>query len=121
LCSAFAASAQLKSPKEFLGYEIGERFTPHHRVVAYFEHVAANSDMIELKSYGTTYELRPLIAAFVSTAQNIQQLETIRTDNLKRTGMMEGSPSTRIPLVWMSYNAHGNEAVGSETAMKTLY
>jgi hypothetical protein len=121
LCSAFAASAQLKSPKEFLGYEIGERFTPHHKVVAYFEHVAANSDMIELKSYGTTYELRPLIAAFVSTAQNIQQLETIRTDNLKRTGMMEGSPSTRIPLVWMSYNAHGNEAVGSETAMKTLY
>jgi hypothetical protein len=121
ICATLSTSAQLKSPKEFLGYEIGERFTPHHRVVAYFEHVAAHSDLVEIKYYGTSYELRPLMAAFVSSSNNIKQLETIRTDNLKRTGMLEGVPNTRIPLVWMSYNVHGNEAVGSETAMKTLY
>ena len=32
--------AQIKSPSEFLGYEIGTQFTRHAEVVNYFEHVA---------------------------------------------------------------------------------
>ena len=29
------AQSALQSPKEFLGYELGERFTRHHKVVEY--------------------------------------------------------------------------------------
>ena len=35
-----SAEAQLRSPADFLGYELGERFTPHHRVTDYVRHVA---------------------------------------------------------------------------------
>jgi hypothetical protein len=28
--------SQSKSPKEFLGYELGDHFTRHHKVVEYF-------------------------------------------------------------------------------------
>ena len=35
----------LKSPSEFLGYDLGENFTYHHRVVSYFEHVAESVRM----------------------------------------------------------------------------
>lgn len=126
LCAVFAAQlvfaqGTTKSPKEFLGYEIGERFTPHHRMVAYAEHVAATNTQVTLQYYGESYEHRPLLALFVSSAANINRLETIRTDNLKRTGMVDGTPTTEIPIVWMSYNAHGNEAVGLETALMTLW
>ena len=31
----------LKSPDEFLGYELGTRFTPNYKVVDYFEYVAS--------------------------------------------------------------------------------
>lgn len=112
---------QTKSPKEFFGYEFGERFTPHHRLVAYVEHVAATNDRVSLSYYGESYEHRPLLALFVSSPANIGRLEQIRTDNLRRAGMMEGTPSTEVPIIWMSYNVHGNEAVASETALMTLW
>ena len=38
--------AQLQSPAEFLGYEIGSEFSRHADVVRYFEHVATNSNMV---------------------------------------------------------------------------
>ncbi|SKB63765.1 Zinc carboxypeptidase [Parapedobacter luteus] len=116
-----AVFAQTQSPKEFLGYELGTRFTPHHRVVAYFEHVAATHGDVKLVHYGTSHEQRPLVAAFISSSANMANLETIRKDNLKRVGIESGEATTRIPIIWLSYNVHGNEAVSSETAMKTLW
>lgn len=113
--------AQIKSPAEFLGYELGERFTPHHKVIAYFQHVASENPGVKLREYGETNELRPLLVAFVSSVANINRLETIRTDNLKRAGMLEGTPELSIPVHWMSYNVHGNEAVSSEATMMTLF
>ena len=123
MLAGFSAFPQntTKSPKEFFGYELGERFTSHHRMVAYAEHVAATNDRVQLQYYGESYEHRPLLALFVSSPQNIGRLEQIRTDNLKRAGVLEGSPSTQVPIIWMSYNVHGNEAVATETALMTLW
>ena len=112
--------AQLQSPAEFLGYELGEKFTQHYKVVNYFKHVA-NSANVQLVEYGKTYEDRPLLLAYIASAENMARLETIRTDNLKRTGMLEGSPTTNVSIVWLSYNVHGNEANSTEAAMATIY
>lgn len=117
----FFVSAQLQSPDEFLGYELGTEFSRHHEVVAYFEHVAANSDMVNYYDYGKTYERRRLTYAVVSSAENIRNIEKIRTDNLKNIGLLDGSASPDKAIVWMSYNVHGNEASSSEAAMNTLY
>lgn len=113
--------AQTKDPASFLGYELGSRFTPHHKLIAYFEHVAATNKHVVLKQYGETNELRPLVAAFVSSQSNIDALEDIRTDNLRRVGLLEGTPVRQIPITWFSYNVHGNEAVSSEASMQTLW
>lgn len=119
---ALPAAAQLLAPADFLGYALGSRFTPHHRVVAYVEHVAAQASTVRLERYGVTHEGRPLLVAIVSSAENMARLEEIRTNNLKRTGMMEGTPDGATPaLVWLSYNVHGNESVSTEAAMATLY
>ncbi|MDP4656607.1 MAG: hypothetical protein NWS90_05515, partial [Algoriphagus sp.] len=53
--------AQLKTPEQFLSYKPGDRFTPHHRMVDYFEYVAAQNPNIKLIQYGETNEKRPLI------------------------------------------------------------
>ena len=114
------SKAQLQSPAEFLGYELGDKFTQHYRVVDYFKHVA-NSANVKLEEYGRTYEGRPLLLTYIASAENMAQLETIRTDNLKRTGMMAGTPTTNVSIVWLSYNVHGNEANSTEASMATIY
>lgn len=85
------AQQNLKNPDEFLGYTLGSRFTPHHRVVQYFEYLADKSDKVQLQPYGFTYEHRPLMLAFISSPKNLAQLESIRQNNLRRAGMLPGS------------------------------
>jgi len=113
----------VQSPAEFLGYELGERFTFHHRMVAYFEHVAANSDYIALEHYGTSTEGRPLMVVYISAPENLNRLEDIRVNNLRRTGLVEGDPdpADQTAILWMSYNIHGNEAASIEGSMQTVY
>jgi murein tripeptide amidase MpaA len=119
----FSLNAQLQSPNEFLPHNLGEHFTPHHLVVDYFEHVAQNSDKVKLMSYGKTNQDRPLILAFVTSKENMDQLEDIRLNNLQKTGMIEASEDTSLDraVVWLSYSVHGNEAGGSESSMAVLY
>ena len=117
-------SAQnIQSPSEFLGYDIGTQFSRHHQVVDYFKSVANTlPNQVKLEEYGKTNERRPLYLAYVSSEENIKNLETIRENNLKNTGLLEGTPTnTDIAIVWLSYNVHGNEASSTEAAMLTLY
>ena len=114
-----SVSQDIKSPSEFLGYDLGTAFSRHHQVVDYYKHLAASaSDRVQLIEYGKTYENRPLILAYVSTSENMGQLEEIRTEHLKSTNG-EGTPSKAI--VWLSYNVHGNESVSREASMQPIY
>ncbi|MGB1451688.1 MAG: M14 metallopeptidase family protein, partial [Marinirhabdus sp.] len=123
LCFVFtlSLSAQLQSPEAFLGYQLGTQFSRHADVVNYFAHVAQNSPMVTYAGYGKTNERRPLTYAVVSSPENLANIETIRTDNLKNTGIMAGSVAPKTAIVWLSYNVHGNEASSTEAAMATLY
>ena len=52
-CVSLATAQQkLQTPKEFLGYELGDHFTRHHRVVEYFKHVADVMPNVDLVQYG---------------------------------------------------------------------
>jgi hypothetical protein len=124
LFAAVPAIAQedIKSPAEFLGYELGEHFTYHHQVVSYFEYVAQTSSMVDLEYYGKTNERRPLLVVYVSAPENIARREEIRLNNLRRTGTAEGTPTEdNTALIWLSYNIHGNESVSMEASMQTLF
>jgi hypothetical protein len=121
LTTAWGALAQVQTPEQYLGYKPGDRFTPHHRMVDYFEHVASQNPNIKLIQYGETNEKRPLIIAILSSPENMAKLEQIRTDNLKRAGLMDGTPTTEVPINWMSFNVHGNESVGMEAAISAFY
>ena len=114
--------AQLQSPAEFLGYELGEQWTPHYKVREYFKHVADNSDLVTYSEYGKTYEGRELVQVVVTSATNQSNIEEIRTNNLKLVGFEEGEPTAnQKAIVWLSYNVHGNETSSSEAALYTIY
>ena len=68
LSTLFLSAQNIPSPKQFLGYELGEHFTPSYKVVEYFNTVAqAASSMIKVQKYGETNEGRDMIAAFISS------------------------------------------------------
>lgn len=122
---SFAQNAgNIPSPSEFLGYPLGSKYSYHHKVISYFETVAKASPLtIKMQSYGKTYEGRPLMVVFISSPENINNLENIRLNNLRIAGLLNDQPPVeKSPaIVWLSYNVHGNETSSSEAAMKTLY
>ncbi|HEX6914907.1 MAG TPA: M14 family metallopeptidase [Chitinophagaceae bacterium] len=119
---ALFAQSQVPDPSTFLGYDLGTKFTSHARIVSYFKAVAsANPSMVKVEKYGETYEGRELILAFISSAENMKNLEAIRQNNLQAAGLQPGSGVNDKAIVWLSYNVHGNEPSSSEAAMATLW
>ncbi len=119
---AFSLRAQISSPEEFLG-DYPAQFTPHHRVVDYFEYVAGQSPRVMLQSYGFTLEGRPLLIAIISTPQNLEKLEEIRLNHLRRAGLAIGEPTDDFSpaISWLSFGVHGNEAGATESSMRVLW
>ncbi|MEP0132860.1 MAG: M14 family metallopeptidase [Eudoraea sp.] len=113
------SAQELKSPSEFLGYELGTRFTRHHQVVDYYQYLSeAAKDRVQLNEYGKTNENRPLLLAYISSTANMENLEAIREEHLKSTS---GTSNSTKAIVWLSYNVHGNESVSTEASMQTIY
>ena len=121
LISVISIAQNLKSPSEFLGYEIGTEFSRHNQVVDYFEYVTEKmNENVILKYYGETYERRPLVYAILSSKKNINELEKIRLANLE---VLKEKPSklNDKAIVWLSYSVHGNESSSTEASMQTLF
>lgn len=123
------ANQAIPSPKQVLGYELGDKYTSHAGIERYlFALRDAAKDRMQIFSYGETYEGRKLYLAVVSSPDNLSRLEEIRSDirRLADPRTITAGESERIiqsspALVWLSYGVHGNEASSSEAALNVLY
>ncbi|MEA2491749.1 MAG: hypothetical protein QOH21_3541 [Acidobacteriota bacterium] len=129
LCFAAVTSAQtsaqaaIPTPDEFLGYKLGERFTPHHRILAYFDELTRRSDLITMRQIGETYENRPLMLATLTAPKNRTALDSIRRNvaSLAR-GEVDATRAAEIArstpaVVWLGFGVHGNESSSAEAGM----
>ena len=112
------------TPRSVLGYEVGQRFTPHHLLLRYAERVAAASRRVRLDTMAVTIEGREALLAIVSSEANLQRLDAIRQDaqRVAAGGPDADAAAARLPaIVWLAYSVHGNEASGVEAAIAMLY
>lgn len=118
------AQQSIPSPEEFLGYRIGDRFTPHHRILDYFGALAQRSDLITMHQIGSTYEDRPLMLATITSAKNRAALDSIRA-NVNALAHGEGdvaSIAKNTPaVVWLAFGIHGNESSSAEASMMVAH
>ncbi|WNJ21187.1 M14 family metallopeptidase [Pontibacter sp. G13] len=122
ICGTWAMAQTIPSPAEYLGYSLGKTYTYHHQIVSYVDMVGEKSPYVQVQSYGSTAEGRPLKVAYISSPQHLQNLDAIRTRHLQQAGIESGeTDAVDLPIVWLSYNIHGNEASASEAALQTLY
>lgn len=114
------AQAQVPTPDEFLGYPVGSRFTPHHRILDYFEELTNRSELITVRQIGETYEGRPLVLATITSAKNRAALETLQRKAAAIAageGDIETLARDMPAVVWLAFGVHGNESSSAEAAM----
>lgn len=121
--SAFAQNA-IPTPDEFLGYKLGDRFTPYTRILDYFHELAKDSPLLTVQQFGETYEHRPLVLVVIASPKNRGRLEAIRKDVLALADPEVTSPSRADEIArdtpaiaWLAYGVHGNESSSSEASM----
>lgn len=107
-------SGEITKPAEVLRFEIGEQHARPEQLLQYYEILAAESDRVVLLETGKTYEQRPLMLLFISSPENIKNLESIREQHL--------AGSNDAPVVsWLGFSIHGNEPSGVNAAPLVAY
>ncbi len=114
----------IPTPKAVIGYEIGEWHITHDKLVNYMYSVASASERVTISEYGRTYENRPLLLLVITSPENHQRINEIKSNHLKLTdNNLNGSVEvqTQPSIVWLGHSVHGNEASGANSSLITLY
>lgn len=121
LLLALPLQAQVKSPAQFLP-NYGKHVSYYHQVEDYFEHLAQNSEYIKHHPYGQTTQERSLNAYYISSPENLADIENIRQNHLYSIGLADKpAQAADKAIVWLSFNVHGNEIGAVESAMQVAY
>lgn len=124
------SAATIQTPEAAFGHKMGadRELVDWPGLQKYFENVAAASDRVELVDAGPTTDGRRLIAAIVSSPQNIARLEEIRSNALKladpRTTDDDAAAQIieRQPvIVAIGMSIHATEIAATQTAPELLH
>ncbi|MFI5251450.1 MAG: M14 metallopeptidase family protein [Bacteroidota bacterium] len=129
LFSQTPADSTIPTPKQVLGYELGDRFTQHSGIEKYLFAVRdAAPNRMKLFPYGKTFEGRMLYIAVFGSPENLSRLDEIKTaihkladPRIVTSGDVDDIVKNTPAIVWLSYGVHGNEASSSEAALNVIY
>ena len=114
----------IPSPREFLGFEVGEQYISYDQTVSYLRLLAQRSDRIDIIENGYSHERKPLIFLVVSSKKNLERSEFIRKQHLDLCNPVKSlklSVDTLPIVTWMGYSIHGNEATGVNASIVVAY
>jgi len=116
------------TPRAVLGYELGDRFTPHYLLSRYLDRLAATSRRIRVDTVAHTFEGREVYSVVVTSEANMARLPALRADMARLADPRGASPAElaavvqrAVPAVWLGFTVHGGEASGVEAAIALLY
>ena len=120
----------IPSPKDVLGYHIGapETLTYYADILKYYRALAAASPRVHIESIGKSDEDRELVVVWVSSDDNIQNLQGNR-DNLAKLADPRGLADSQIqqliattkPNYHLMGGLHSGEVGPSEMLMELAY
>ena len=121
--------ASTPKPNDFASAPIGQWPIRYAELVAYLQAVAKSSDRVRLETCGRTFEGRDLYNVFISSAENIKNLEDIRqrmdkvasADGLKTDADLETMVTDLPSVAWLGYSIHGDEISGTDAATQLIY
>ncbi|TDU39608.1 zinc carboxypeptidase [Gelidibacter sediminis] len=112
----------IPTPQSVIGHEVGEWHVTHDKLVEYLKALAKSSDRITLDTRGTTFEGRPLILLTITSPQNHQNIDVIRSQHIAATEDHTAVNISTMPIVVnQGFSIHGNEPSGSNAALLVAY
>jgi hypothetical protein len=125
--AAVTLEAQVPSPADVLGFEIGEVFPTVAEVDRYMQALAAASPRVSVDHYGTTVEGRPLIQVVVASEAHRADLEGILARNRELVDPETSEArareiaATNPAVLYFTYGVHGNESSSPSAALWTAW
>jgi hypothetical protein len=129
-----AVVAQVPSPKSVLGFHPTDDRTiaDWGQIRNYFSKLDAASPKVRVQEFGKTTLGKPMIVAFISSEQNIKNLDRLREINrsladprlIVRNGIIDQEAlylSEGKTIVSISCSIHSNEIVASQMSMNLAY
>lgn len=112
----------IPTPADILGHEVGEWHVTHDKLILYMQTLATASDRITLENRGETFEGRPILLLTVTSAENHQNIETIRKNHIALTEEGNGTDVSKMPIiVYQGFSIHGNEPSGANAGLAYAY
>ncbi|MES2373117.1 MAG: M14 metallopeptidase family protein [Bacteroidota bacterium] len=130
LLTAFISNAQVPTPKEHFGFNIGDNYmlATYTQTEAYVKKVAATSDRAKYVDIGKTEEGRSQFMMIITSPENQKKLERYKeisrklahaedlTEQEARTLAAEGKT-----VVWIDGGLHATEVVGAHQLIEIIY
>ena len=115
-------------PNEFLDFDYATRVATPEQITSALKSWANQSDRLKVIEYARSHENRPLHAVFISSPENLKNLNSIK-DKISQLADARNTNDRKakilineLPAVaWMAYSIHGNETSGADAALGVIY
>ena len=115
-------------PNKFLDFDYATRVATPEQITSALNTWADQSNKLKVIEYARTHENRPLHAVFISSSENLKNLDSIKskisqladartTNDRKAKALIDELPA----VAWMAYSIHGNETSGADAALGVMY
>jgi hypothetical protein len=130
LLVSFSAWAQVPTPEAHFGHRIGvdRELLDWDKVVSYYQALSKSSDKIRVQELGKTAEGRPFIAATISSAETLRNLDHYREIQAKLADPRRTTPeeSARLiaegkTVVVITCSIHATEVASTHSAIQFVY
>jgi hypothetical protein len=125
-----AQSTTFTKPSDFFGFEPGSdrNLFTYEQLMEYMEKIDAESDRIKLEEIGTSPMGKPMYIAFISSEENIQNLETMKEVNrqlalnpdIEKEKLEEMVTNGKV-FVLATLSMHSTEVAPSQSASLVAY
>ncbi|MCC7065628.1 MAG: peptidase [Planctomycetes bacterium] len=127
--STLPAPAQVQSPKQFLGHEVGADYElcNYTDMIRYFRAAEAQSDRMRLVDIGPTSYGQRMTMAIISSPQNLGRIERLRAicQQLSK-GRVDAATAVAMAeegraLVWIDAGLHATEAIAGQNILELVW
>lgn len=125
------AAAQVTSPEAYLGFKPGADFhlANYEQAIGYLEHIAAQTDRMQVLDMGPTSYGRRMKYAVISSESNMARLEEFKSINARMSLVRDVSSREEAErlaaegraVIWIDCGLHASETSPAQTAIQLAY
>ncbi|MFY0592946.1 M14 family metallopeptidase [Roseivirga sp.] len=121
--------AQIPHPKETFGFEVGAdyKLADYDQMLEYYDKIAASTDRVQMIEIGKSVMGRPIKLLFISSEENMKQLERWReiSEKLSRAEISE-EEARRLSkegkaIVWIDGGMHATERAHAQMTSELMW